>query len=67
MREDGANPLKNISLYTFGLEDLTQSNEVEIQTADLETENKDIIYLDGRKFYIVEGSKDAKKIGRAHV
>lgn len=60
MREDGANPLKNISLYTFGLEDLTQSNEVEIQTADLETENKDIIYLDGRKFYIVEGSKDAK-------
>jgi len=49
------NRLEPIELNTFGLENLNQTMEVDIETFTPLLRNKDIIYLDGRRFLVVNG------------
>lgn len=42
----------------MGIEKLTQCMEVTIETFDAEVKDKDYLYLDGRKFMVVEGNTD---------
>lgn len=50
----GLLPPPNIS--SMGIEKLTQCVEVYIETFDSEIKDTDFIFLDGRKFFVVEGS-----------
>jgi hypothetical protein len=52
----GLLPPPNIN--TMGIDKLTQCMEVTIETFDIELKDKDYVYLDGRKFMVVEGSTD---------
>ncbi len=52
----GLLPPPNIN--TMGIDELTQCMEVTIETFDIELKDKDYVYLDGRKFMVVEGSTD---------
>jgi len=52
------NNIRDIPINTFDLEDLTQAVEARIETETMGVKDVDIIYLDGRKFFIVEGSTD---------
>lgn len=55
----GLTPLPQIN--PMGLDKLTQCMEVTIQTLDAEIKDRDYLYLDGRKFMVVEGSTDLNK------
>ena len=50
--------IRDIPLKTMGLEKITQTMTVTIETFDIELKDKDYVYLDGRKFMVVEGSTD---------
>lgn len=47
-------------INTMGLENITTSTEVTIETFDDEVKDKDYIYLDGRKYMVVNGNIDLK-------
>lgn len=47
--------LEPISLHTFDLDKLNQAVEVDITTFSPQLRDKDIIYLDGRRFFVVSG------------
>ena len=47
--------LKPIQLYKFGLNELKQSVEVDITTYTPFLRNKDIVYLDGRRYLVISG------------
>lgn len=50
--------IKNIQIQTMGLEKLTQSMECTIETRDNTLTDVDYVYLDGRKFMVVDGNTD---------
>lgn len=52
--------IRDIPLHTFGLEDITSTMEVDIESFDIPTEPFDYLYLDGRKFMAIEGNVDLK-------
>ena len=52
--------LRVIPLVDFDLPLLTQCMEVDIDTDTLFVKDKDILYIDGRKFFIVHGNTDLK-------
>lgn len=54
------NALYPVSLSTFGFEDMTQSMEADIETDTLFILDKDIVYLDGRKFFVISGTSNIK-------
>ena len=45
-------------ISAMGIDKLSQCMEVTIETLDAEIKDKDYLYLDGRKFMIIEGSTD---------
>lgn len=47
-----------IGINDLGLKEVTQSIEVEIETKNTDIENYDYVYLDGRKYLIIEVSKN---------
>ena len=47
--------LEPLQLHTFGMENLNQTMEVDIETFTPLLRNKDIIYLDGRRYLVVSG------------
>lgn len=51
--EMASGELFNIKMHTLGLEWLTQSYEVDITTYTPQLRDKDIVYLDGRKYFVV--------------
>jgi len=50
--------IRTIPLQTLGLESITSTVEVTIESFDIPTEPTDFIYLDGRKFFTIEGNVD---------
>lgn len=52
--------IRDIPLNTFGLEEITATMEVDINSYDIPTEPFDYLYLDGRKFMTIEGDVDLK-------
>ena len=50
--------IRDIPLNNFGLYKITQTMEVTIESFDSQVNNKDYVYLDGRKFLVVEGDMD---------
>lgn len=50
--------LEPVSIQTMGLEKLTQSMECSITSKDDGLSDVDYVYLDGRKFMVVEGNTD---------
>lgn len=50
--------IRDIPVNTLGLETLTQSLEVDITTFTPQLRDKDFVYLDGRKFFIVTCKTD---------
>lgn len=50
--------IRDIPIPTMNLEKLTQSMEVDIVTFTPQLRDKDILYLDGRKFFIVKCKTD---------
>lgn len=46
------------SLQPMGLERMTSATQVEIETYDDEVSNKDYVYLDGRKYMVIQTSSD---------
>jgi hypothetical protein len=57
VRDDGTN-LKKIELKDFNLNTLVQSMEVTIKTFTPQLRDKDIVYLDGRKYFVVSCKTD---------
>ena len=51
--------LYRLNYDTMGFEDITQSVEVDIHTFN-DVKNLDFVFLDGRKYMVVEGSTDLK-------
>lgn len=49
--------IRGLSIKTFGLEKITQVMEVTIESRGCDT-NVDYLYLDGRKYMVVEGDTD---------
>lgn len=52
--------IRDIPLNTFGLDEITATMEVDIDSYDIPTELFDYLYLDGRKFMAIEGDVDLK-------
>lgn len=50
------NYIRDIPIHEFELDQFTQIMEVDIDSDDTRVKDSDIIYLDGRKFYVVEGT-----------
>lgn len=50
--------IRDIPLDTLGLEKITQTMQVRIVCRDNDIKDRDYLYLDGRKYMVVEGSTD---------
>lgn len=50
--------IRDIPLHNMGLDKITQTMEVSIESFDSDVTDKDYVYLDGRKFLVVEGDMD---------
>lgn len=55
VEKDQYNRLQPLTLSTFGFEQLNQTMEVSITTYSPFLRNKDIIWLDGRRFLVISG------------
>lgn len=47
-----------LTINNFKLYQIDQTMEVDIETDTIDVKDKDIIYLDGREFFVIEGSTD---------
>ena len=50
--------IRDVPLQNFGLDKITQTMTVTIETTDTDVKDLDYVYLDGRKFMVVEGNTD---------
>ena len=55
MESDSSNVLHPLSLFTFGFEELNQSVETTIETYTPFIRNKDIVWIDGRRYLVISG------------